>query len=56
MKIKEQCRQGWMDTTADWGSADFEDSQKICITCPLYATGELGSCHGIQNLELDVAR
>jgi hypothetical protein len=56
MKFKEQCANGWLDTTADWGSADFEDAQKICRTCPLYATDELGSCPGIQNLELEASR
>lgn len=53
MKIKEQCANGWLDTTADWCSADFEAAQKICVNCPLYATGDRGSCPGIQNLELE---
>ena len=52
MKIKEKCANGWLDTAADWDAADFESAQRICVTCPLYATGKPGSCHGIQNLEV----
>jgi hypothetical protein len=56
MKFKEQCKNGWMDTTADWCPEDIEDAQKICVNCPLYATGDSGSCPGIQNLELEASR
>ena len=56
MKIKEKCRQGWLETAAEWSTQDFESAQRICVTCPLYATGKPGSCPGIQNLEIEVAR
>jgi len=52
MKIKEKCKQGWLDTAAEWSAADFESAQRICEDCPLYATGERGSCPGIQNLKV----
>ena len=51
MKIKSECRQGWLDTSAEWAAEDFESAQPICVTCPLYATGEADACPGIQNLE-----
>jgi hypothetical protein len=50
MKLTEQCKMGWLDTAAEWDAEDFELSQGICETCPLYATGEQDSCPGIQNL------
>jgi len=51
MKIKSECRQGWLDTSAEWSASDYEYAQRICYTCPLYATGEPDSCPGIFNLE-----
>lgn len=54
MKLTEECRKGWLDTAAVWSAQDFEDAQRICVTCPLYATGEQGSCPGIQNLKVKV--
>ena len=53
MKIKENCKQGWLDTDAEWAAEDYELAQRICVTCPLYATGEPDSCPGIQNLKVE---
>ena len=49
-----KCKKGWLDTAAEWDASDFESAQRICVTCPLYATGEPDSCPGIQNLNLKV--
>jgi hypothetical protein len=50
MKLNEHCKKGWLDTAAEWDKDDFAYGQIVCETCPLYATGEPGSCPGIQNL------
>jgi hypothetical protein len=47
----EECRQGWLDTAAEWTAGDIESAQGICEDCPRYASGEPDSCPGIQNLK-----